>query len=194
MVVHRIASGRDRVRKAKRDPSEIRSRAKLSCALPLFLHPAHQRDTAHRPIGTGRLCARRRFGYWREQIGHLRDQSGHHLGARRQEYKHASRLLSLRNCVGFEGVTDIGCYRAEPLGRVCPLADLMRGLDGPISSLFVGVGRKRRASCLGGDGSGRAGHFRERSQIEVFEGPGAWRRLLLKARGRVLETKTARTF
>jgi uncharacterized membrane protein YoaK (UPF0700 family) len=30
--------------------------------------------------------------------------------------------------------------------------------------------------------------------VEVFEGPGAWRRLLLKAHGRVLETKTARTF
>jgi hypothetical protein len=36
--------------------------------------------------------------------------------------------------------------------------------------------------------------FREPSQIEVFEGPGAWRRLLLKAHGRVLETRTARTF
>ena len=32
--------------------------------------------TAHSAIGTGRLCARRRFGYWGEQIGHLRDQSG----------------------------------------------------------------------------------------------------------------------
>src|ERR1700681_3740349 len=29
--------------------SEIRSRAELNCALPLFLHPSHQRDTAHRP-------------------------------------------------------------------------------------------------------------------------------------------------
>jgi len=34
----------------------------------------------HGPIGTGRLRACRRFGYWREQIGHLSDQSGHHLG------------------------------------------------------------------------------------------------------------------
>jgi hypothetical protein len=50
----------------------------------LFLYPSHQRDTAHRPIGTGRLRVRRRFGYWGEQIGHLRDQSGQHLGARRQ--------------------------------------------------------------------------------------------------------------
>src|SRR3984893_16618178 len=64
--------------------SEIRSRAELNCALPLFLHPSHQRDTAHRPIGTGRLRARRGFGYWGEQIGHLRDRSGHHFGARRQ--------------------------------------------------------------------------------------------------------------
>ena len=54
--------------------SEIRSTAELNCALPLFLHPSHQRDTAHRPIGTGRLRARRRFGYWGEQIGHLRDR------------------------------------------------------------------------------------------------------------------------
>jgi hypothetical protein len=52
--------------------------------LPLFLHPSHQRDTAHRPIGTGQLRARRRFGYWGGQIGHLRDQSGHHFGVRRQ--------------------------------------------------------------------------------------------------------------
>jgi hypothetical protein len=68
--------------------SEIQSRAELraefNCALPLFLHPSHQRDTANRPIGTGGLRARRRFGYWGEQIGHLRDQSGHHFGARRQ--------------------------------------------------------------------------------------------------------------
>jgi hypothetical protein len=39
-----------------------------------FLHPSHQADTAHRPIGTVRLRWRRRFGYWGEQIGHLRDQ------------------------------------------------------------------------------------------------------------------------
>jgi len=53
--------------------------------MPLFLHPSHKRDTAHRPIGTSRLRARRRFGHWGEQIGHLRGQSGHHFGARRQE-------------------------------------------------------------------------------------------------------------
>jgi hypothetical protein len=69
MVDSRIASGRDRVRKASVVRSEIRSRAELNCALPLFLHPSHQRDTAHRPIGTDRLRARRRFGYWGEQIG-----------------------------------------------------------------------------------------------------------------------------
>jgi hypothetical protein len=84
MVDPRIASGRDRVWKASVIRSEIRSRAELNCALPLFLHPSHQRDTAHRPIDTGRLRARRRFGYWGEQIGHLLDQSGHHFGARRQ--------------------------------------------------------------------------------------------------------------
>jgi hypothetical protein len=42
--------------------------------------------------------------------------------------------------------------------------------------------------------SGSPRSFREPSQIEVFEGAGAWRRLLLKAHGRVLETKTARMF
>ena len=31
--------------------------------------PSRQRDTAHRPIRTGRPHARRRFGYWGEQIG-----------------------------------------------------------------------------------------------------------------------------
>ena len=77
----RIASGRDKVWKASVIRSEIRSRAELNCALHLFLHPSYQRDTAHRPIGTGRLRARRRFGYWGEQIRHLRAQSGHHFGA-----------------------------------------------------------------------------------------------------------------
>jgi len=49
--------------------------------------PRRRSDTAHRPIGTGRLCARRRFGYWGEQIGHLR---GHHFGARRAGLKPAT--------------------------------------------------------------------------------------------------------
>src|SRR6266481_7676782 len=69
-------------------------------------------------------------------------------------------------------------------------------LDGAISSLFLGraettslVSRRRWERP-----SGPPGSFREPSQIEVFEGPGAWRRLLLKAHGRDLETKTARTF
>src|SRR5216683_8215992 len=92
MVDPRIASGRNRVWKASVIRSEIRSRAELNCALPLFLHPSHQRDTAHRPIGTGRLRARRRFGYWREQIGHLRDQSGHHFVARRENSSLQSRV------------------------------------------------------------------------------------------------------
>jgi hypothetical protein len=83
MIDPRIASGRDMVWKASVIPSEIRSSAELNCAC-LVLHPSHQRDTAHRPIGTGRLHARRRFGYWGEQIGHLRGQSGHHFGACRQ--------------------------------------------------------------------------------------------------------------
>src|SRR6266481_8580545 len=64
MVDPRIASERDRVWKASLIRSEIRSRAELNCALPLFLHPSRQRDTAHRSIGTGRRRARRRFGYW----------------------------------------------------------------------------------------------------------------------------------
>jgi len=81
MVDSGIASGRDGVLEASVIRSEIRSRAELNCALRLFLHPSYQRDTAHGPIGTGRLRARRRFGYWGEQIGHLRAQSGHHFGA-----------------------------------------------------------------------------------------------------------------
>src|SRR5205807_3165588 len=59
----------DRAWKVSVIRSEIRSRAELNCALPLFLHPSHQRATAHRPVGTGRLRARRRFGYWGKQIG-----------------------------------------------------------------------------------------------------------------------------
>src|ERR1700676_4725 len=84
MVGPRIASGRDGVWKASVVRSEIRSRAKLDCALPLFLHLHTNGITAHRPIGIGRQRTRRRFGYWDEQIGHLRDQSGHHFGTRRQ--------------------------------------------------------------------------------------------------------------
>jgi NAD dependent epimerase/dehydratase family len=56
----------------------------------LFLYPSHQRDTAHRPIGTGRLRVRRRFGYWGEQIGHLRDQSGQHFGGAPAELEPAT--------------------------------------------------------------------------------------------------------
>jgi len=89
---------------SQRDP--FWSRAELNCALHLFLHPSYQRDTAHRPIGTGRLRARRRFGYWGGQIGHLRDQSGHHFGARRQS-------SSLQQRVGVETVME----NVESTGR-----------------------------------------------------------------------------
>jgi hypothetical protein len=85
--------------------SEIRSRAERNCALPLFLHPSHQRDTAHRPVGTGRLRARRRFGYWGGQIGHPCDQRGHHFGARRQN-------SSLQPRVGVETAMAVGSTQA----------------------------------------------------------------------------------
>jgi hypothetical protein len=76
--------------------------------LHLFLHPSHQR-----PIGTGRLRARRRFGYWGEQIGHLRDQSGHHFGARRPN-------SSLRPRVGLGTAME----NVQPTGR--PATDRQR--------------------------------------------------------------------
>jgi hypothetical protein len=60
------------------------------------MHPSHQRDTAHTPIGTGRLRARRRFGYWSEQFGHIRDQSGRHFGARRPPRAIAQGLKPVR--------------------------------------------------------------------------------------------------
>jgi hypothetical protein len=60
----------------------------------------------HRPIGTGRLRARRRFGYWGEQIGRLRDQSSHHFGARRQN-------SSLQQRVGVETAME----NVEPVVR-----------------------------------------------------------------------------
>jgi hypothetical protein len=52
------------------------------------------------------------------------------------------------------------CHHSPDLGRRfrARLAE-MRSLDGPISSLFVGVERKRQASCLGGDESNREGHL-----------------------------------
>jgi hypothetical protein len=65
-----------------------------NCTLPLFLHPSHQRDTAHRSVGTGRLRARRRFGYRGEQIGHLRDQNGRHFGAHCQNSSLQSRVAA----------------------------------------------------------------------------------------------------
>jgi hypothetical protein len=96
IVDARIASGSARVWKASVILSEIRSRAELHCALPLFLHPSHQRNTAHRPIGIGRPRTRRRFGHWGAQIGHLRDQSGHHFGTRRQNSKTLSLPVARR--------------------------------------------------------------------------------------------------
>jgi hypothetical protein len=61
-----------------------------------YLHPSHQRDTAHRPIGTGRQGARRRLGYRGEQTGHLRDWSGHHFRARRQNSSLQPRVRAQR--------------------------------------------------------------------------------------------------
>jgi len=90
----RIACGRDRIWKASVIRSEIRSRAELNHALPLFLHPSRQRDTAHSPIGTGRLRARPGFGYWGEQIGYLRDQSGLGCGRARSCSIHLRRYRS----------------------------------------------------------------------------------------------------
>src|SRR6202007_1164793 len=78
-----LASGADLRLEAGVIRSEIPSSAELKSRFAFVSAPSHQRDTAHRPIGTGRLRARRRFGYWGEQIGHLRDQSGHHFEARR---------------------------------------------------------------------------------------------------------------
>jgi hypothetical protein len=86
----------------------------------LFLHPSHQRDTAHRPIGTGRLRARRRFGYWGEQIGYLRDQSGHHFGARRQNSSLQSRV----------GGAPLGCPGAAPSLSMQHRASQMSSLRG----------------------------------------------------------------
>jgi hypothetical protein len=65
--------------------SEIPSSAELKSRFAFVSAPSRQRDTAHGLIGTGRLRARRRFGYWGEQIGYLRGQRGHHFVARRQE-------------------------------------------------------------------------------------------------------------
>jgi len=106
MVDSRFASGRDGVLEAGVIRSEIRSRAELNCALPLFLHLHTNGITAHRPIGIGRRRTRRRFGYWDEQIGHLRDQSGHHFGTRRQN-------SSLQPRVGVETATE----NVESTGR-----------------------------------------------------------------------------
>src|SRR5229473_5766997 len=49
--------------------SEIQSSAELKSRFAFVSAPSRQRDTAHRSIGTGRRRARRRFGYWGEQIG-----------------------------------------------------------------------------------------------------------------------------
>jgi opacity protein-like surface antigen len=72
----------------------VESRAKMRAAVSV---PPRQPNTAYRPIGIGRLRTCRRFGYWDEQIGHLRDQSGHHFGTRRQN-------SSLQPRVGIENV------------------------------------------------------------------------------------------
>jgi len=146
MVDSRIASGRDGVLEASVIRSEIRSRAELNCALPLFLHPSHQRDTAHRPIGTGRLRARRGFGYWGEQIGHLRDRSGHHFGARRQN-------SSLQPRVSVETAMAVGSTQAarmrshERFRRMSGYGMTPCGREADIRKLSISVRGATKRTC-----------------------------------------------
>jgi hypothetical protein len=63
-------------------------------------------DSRYRLLNDGGVHVRRRFGYWGEQIGHLRDQSGHHFGTRRQN-------SSLQPRVGLETAME----NVEPTGR-----------------------------------------------------------------------------
>src|ERR1700716_1030471 len=95
MIDSRIASGWDGVWKTTVIRSDIRSRAELNCALLAFVSAPFTptRYRAQTRWYRSRLRARRRFGYWGKQIGHLRDQSGHHFEARRQN-------LSLQPRVG----------------------------------------------------------------------------------------------
>ena len=58
MIIERIDLALSRLKQGFDSPRERQQ--------TLFLHPSHQRDTAHRPTGTGRLRVRRRFGYWGE--------------------------------------------------------------------------------------------------------------------------------
>ena len=87
---------------------EPRGSIKFGSMPPLFRHPSHQRDNAHRRIDTGRLRARRRFGYWGEQIGHLRGQSGHH-----SERAGRTRACNRALVVGLEAAME----NVEPTGR-----------------------------------------------------------------------------
>jgi hypothetical protein len=121
MVDPGTTSGRDRVWRARVIRSEIRSRAELNCALPLFLHPSHQRDTAHRPIGTGRLRALRRFGYWGDQIGHLRDSGANYVAQRSESLfmewcRPGGGGASYKRCLG-QAVSSLSrqaCWSGEP--------------------------------------------------------------------------------
>ena len=82
-----------------------------------YLHPSHQRDTAHRPIGTGRQGARRRLGYRGEQTGHLRDWSGHHFRARRQNSSLQPRVRAQRYHERDESVGGRCCGPPQPFVR-----------------------------------------------------------------------------
>ena len=105
MIDPRIASRRDRVWKASVIRSKIRSRVELNwlclCFCTLHTNEIPRTDT----LVQGRLRARRGFGYWSEQIGHLRDRSGHHFGTRRQN-------SSLQPRVGVETTMAIGSTQA----------------------------------------------------------------------------------
>jgi hypothetical protein len=63
-------------------PAEFGREPSLSCSAlhPLFPHPSCGRDTARGSIGTGRLHADRRIGYWGEEIGQSERSEWCHFG------------------------------------------------------------------------------------------------------------------
>ena len=85
-------------------------------------------------LATGPLCARRRFGYWGEQIGHLRDRTGHHFGARRQN-------SSLRPRIGVETAMEkrFGYLNARPTLTWYQRTDLSMSDTNTTTSGVVGI-------------------------------------------------------
>jgi hypothetical protein len=77
---------------------ENQSSEELKSRFAFVFAPSRQRDTAHRPIRTGRPRARRRFGYWGEQIGQSAGSEWSPFRCAPAELEPATAVSASRRC------------------------------------------------------------------------------------------------